>query len=108
MNRLTLKIIEILKHHKVPVDTDKFPADTKPRRTYAGYWQRSAGAWSWWLFSQSEPHAFNGLDIASQFAASDLARCKLEETEIYRNPHGGYELIITREGMIRLGMIKPE
>lgn len=32
------------------------PADVRIDRTYAGHWQRSQGAFSWFLHSDSDPH----------------------------------------------------
>lgn len=45
------------------------PAGARLARTYAGYWQRSSGAWSWYLV---DGRTGRELFIGSQHAARDL------------------------------------
>lgn len=42
------------------------------RRTYAGYWQRKAGAWRWFAFEVGS----KGNDIGSMYSATELLKSK--------------------------------
>lgn len=44
------------------------PPDARYQRLYHGYWQRSAGAWSWRIASDSQP----GLQIGSEGSVKEL------------------------------------
>ncbi len=61
------KIIKFLREHGI-----ECPDDVEIRRTRAGYWQRSAGAWSWYLWSDTG-WAYN-LRIGSQHFAKQVAK----------------------------------
>ena len=78
------KILAILEHHGFRWPAGKPPADLCIRRTYAGHQQRNAGAWSWCLWSDTEPKAAN---VGSQDPASDIARLSPEWTTLYRMPY---------------------
>ncbi len=49
------------------------PDDTVIRRTYAGYWQKAAGAFSWFFYSPSETITY---DVGSSERVRDLVMCK--------------------------------
>lgn len=46
------------------------PFDAELVRTYAGYWQRKEGAWSWSLW-----HPADRVTFGSQYPATELLRC---------------------------------
>lgn len=53
------------------------PPDCEIRRVHAGHWQRSAGAWSWHLWSQSDSEAARILmGRGSQWTARECVRAK--------------------------------
>lgn len=47
-----------------------YPWELDLRRTYAGYWQRAAGAWSWVAYHEGREV------LASQYPVRELAKCK--------------------------------
>ena len=49
----------------------KIPEGTRLRRTYAGHWQKSAGAWSWYLYHDNIAHMSS---IGSSYSASRLVK----------------------------------
>lgn len=49
------------------------PADTHIRRLHSGWAMKAAGAWSWSLWSPTEP---DKVSYGSQWAATDLLKCK--------------------------------
>jgi hypothetical protein len=56
------------------------PEDTVIRRTYAGYWQRSRGAWSWFA-TQADGTPFKSPDgfsysVGSQYPVGRLLQCQ--------------------------------
>ena len=62
-----IKIERIAKKIKKELDID---CDVSTfRRTYAGSWQRSAGAWSWWMQMTNRPGS-----IGSSWSVSALLR----------------------------------
>jgi hypothetical protein len=68
------------------LDLEQYPADTVTiERTYAGHWQRSAGAWSWMLLDQNGRDLF----IGSHHPASAF---KLSNTWVAVNGPGGTDL----------------
>lgn len=68
------KLIERLcKKIKDEVGCDCDPASF--RRTYAGYWQRSNGAWSWFMLTKG------GWDIGSSEPAT---KCVQKKYKIYK------------------------
>lgn len=62
--------------------------DVVIRRTYAGYWQKSKGAWSWFFYSLSLGAIHN---IGSQHSIRELLRCK---TITLYQAHGDTTLLI--------------
>jgi hypothetical protein len=50
------------------------PDDFYFQSTYAGHWQRSAGAWSWWIHYPAEGGGF--MEIGSQWSVTELLRNK--------------------------------
>jgi hypothetical protein len=55
------------------------------RRTHAGHWQRSQGAWSWTLDAPD----FSGLCYGSHYAASALVRCRHWTLDHHAEGRGG-------------------
>lgn len=51
------------------------PADTYVRRLYSGWAMKANGAWSWSLWSNTDPSDRN-LIYGSQWPATQLLRCK--------------------------------
>lgn len=88
------KLLAILEAHgwKAPAHVwpNGPPDDLEIRRIRAGRHQRSAGAWSWFLWSPSAPLAF---DVGSKWPATECVRMGVEGTQIYENPHGQVALL---------------
>lgn len=61
MTRTTAGIVALARELGVPLPEGTY----KLHRTYAGYWQRSEGAWSWWLGGPASDHS------------ADIYRCRL-------------------------------
>ena len=61
------------------------PVDTEIRRTHAGRAMKSAGAWSWSLWSPSSPRDAN---YGSHYPATELLKCRNWEIELdnYTSP----------------------
>lgn len=82
------KLLAILESHgwRAPAHVwpDGPPADLEIRRIRAGRHQRSAGAWSWHLWSGSAPLPY---DVGSQFAARECVRMGIDGTHLYTNPY---------------------
>ena len=57
------------------------------RRTYAGYWQRSEGAWSWWMQDVESLNSYGSI-----WSITELLKNK-DKIEIYKpvNFHTEYE-----------------
>jgi len=66
----------------------------KIRRTYAGYWQRASGAWSWWV-DRLEPELGMKTEICGSVYPCkriiDAHRKAGEYVDVYHGP-GGTEL----------------
>jgi hypothetical protein len=61
------RLVERLeREHKLLVDASTFS------RVRAGHWQRSSGAWSWWMFL----HGASRQMIGSQFSVKQLLKAK--------------------------------
>lgn len=83
------KILAILEAHgwKAPAHVwpDGPPADLEIRRIRVGRGDRSAGAWSWFIWSDSHPLPN---DVGSQWPATECVRMGVEGTRLYENPWG--------------------
>ena len=55
------------KEHRIDADPSTF------ERVYAGHWQRSSGAWSWWMFLREEKDR-GRQTIGSQFSVTELLK----------------------------------
>jgi hypothetical protein len=53
--------------HDLDVDVSTFG------RTRAGYWQRSCGAWSWFMYLKA-PEGFSKREIGSQYSVGQLLK----------------------------------
>lgn len=75
--------------HELPGDPD----DYEIKRTRAGRHQRSAGAWSWFLW---HPWDSGLAGQASQFGSQwPAGKCAKAKTSIYVHPvHGTIELVV--------------
>lgn len=93
-SKLIPKILAILESHgwKAPVHVwpDGPPADLEIRRIRTGRGDRSAGAWSWFLWSDSRP-LHN--DVGSQWPATE---CVKMGADLYENPWGQVALMPKR------------
>jgi hypothetical protein len=65
------------------------PEDTLVKRTRSGYLQKSAGAWSWFLYSPT--HIW-----VSDYGSPDrvVELCLATKLEVYDNPNGHKEIWI--------------
>ena len=79
---------QIAKLVKVKFDIDLDVNSFK--RTYAGYWQRSSGAWSWYMFIQG-----GTFEVGSSYSITELLKNK---NNVYLE--NGDELIISNETTI--------
>lgn len=60
------------------------PPDIEISRTRAGRHQRSAGAFSWFLYSPRDIHHPASSSIGSQYPAREIARCtRVESSDFY-------------------------
>lgn len=66
-----MKAIDVIRR-KFAEQGIEVPADTVVVRSYAGWAMRANGAWSWSLYSPSDPR-FN---FGSQYPVGALAKCK--------------------------------
>lgn len=62
--------------------------NARVRRTYAGYYQKSGGAWAWTL-EPVDPECRAYPTVASQWPASDLVK---GECVVRRNLYGDWEI----------------
>ena len=69
--KISTTAIKLSNKLKEEFDIDVFPVI---RRTNAGHWQRSAGAWTWYMYD------INLGTVGSQFRASE---CALKKTKLY-------------------------
>lgn len=51
----------------------KIPENAVIQRTYAGYWQKSNGAWIWHFYLEGYPKCW---DIGSSFTTVDILKAK--------------------------------
>ncbi len=64
---------------------DLAPGPWSLYRTRAGHWQRSCGAWSWWIEIDEQPHGNPQPMIGSHYPAKEMAR---GPTEVSRSEWG--------------------
>lgn len=71
------------------------PEGSTLQRTYAGYWQRKGGAWSWFLLSP------DGRDfLGSYFPVKTLLRTRLNVTQGHRH-EGTFSVFPWKESTAR-------
>ena len=81
------KLYDRLKDH-IP-GLEAYEGNLKIQRTYAGYVQRSAGAWSWYFVTSDEEIS---IDIGSQWSATE---CLNKPLSIYKHEIiGNIELVV--------------
>lgn len=56
------KILKLIEAHGYELRAER----PGPNRTYAGHWQRSEGAWSWWV------ELAGGITIGSQWSMAEV------------------------------------
>jgi hypothetical protein len=95
-SRLTRRIVKMLEEYG-----QTWPGGTenaKIQRTHAGHWQRSSGAWSWYLrpvdLDNNDGHAFP--DVGSIWPATEIANPKAE-VSIHVDTWGAYEFFVKQE-----------
>jgi hypothetical protein len=86
--QLRSKILALVRHHGIHWPVTE--SETSIRRIRAGHHQRSAGAWSWELYTKE--HVRCGR-VGSQFAATEIARLGPLRTEVYSNRFGDDDII---------------
>lgn len=101
------KILIIVKHHNL--DWEWTLEQTEFRRTYAGRWQRAAGAWLWFLWLKDEFHTPGNQinQIGSIFKATEIASLHPDNTCVYINQFGHCEILPTSEGLQQLRIKSP-
>jgi hypothetical protein len=66
----------------------ELPADVEVRRTYAGRTQKNVGAWSWFLYSRTDPRI---TEYGSPHTVGELLRSR--SLTAYRNTGGHIEIL---------------
>lgn len=90
-SRLAIKLADRL-NKEFGKDWD-FVCESIIKRTYVGYWQRSAGYWSWNMFAKNKYG--NQCLIGSIYRATDVLKAK--KLSIIKADCIGYEILIEEE-----------
>lgn len=77
MSKLGVKIAERLVEMGELDPTDYDISQTGIHRTRAGHWQRSGGAWTWWLELVRKDGGLVYDSFGSQYPATDCAKAKV-------------------------------
>jgi hypothetical protein len=89
MKKLASKIVSLLERHGIRWPGG--PENAVIVRTRAGHWQRSAGAWSWFLLRKDGETCYPS--VGSQYPASELIKGDVDITIEY----GSYVLDLVQK-----------
>ncbi|WNM70188.1 hypothetical protein [Myxococcus phage Mx1] len=94
-SKLLPKILAILEHHGYVWTHGKAPDDVQIQRIRAGAGDRMNGAWSWALWSATNPGETG--DIGSQWPATEIAKWGPDKVMLYTNKFGQTSIDPTKE-----------